>query len=67
MIDYKKSFEKLVEQIKFENELACNDAVNIGVSKQFQNGMMFAYNSIRELAEKLEKGEFEFEEEAEGA
>lgn len=56
-IDYKKSFEKLVDQIKFEYECAGDP----GENRYFDMGMRFAYGSIKELAEKLEKGEFNFE------
>lgn len=55
-INYKKSFEKLVQQIKFEYSLAEN-----GLKDAFGQGMIFAYGSINMLAEKLEKGEFDFE------
>lgn len=69
-IDYKKSFEKLVEQIKFEHGWAL-DVVNAGdkvtgpgsvPAITYNRGMLFAYRSILELAEKLEKGEFDFDE-----
>lgn len=55
MIDYKKSFQKLVEQIKFENGLADEE-----LKSDYVLGMRFAYGSILRLAEKLEKGEFDF-------
>ena len=60
-IDYKKSFEKLVKQIKLEKSWAEDfDKDKKGIS-YYNKGMLFAYESILELAEKLEKGTF-FEE-----
>ena len=66
-IDYKKSFEKLVEQVNFElgwAEEALNKEINKVISDkekiQFYNGMRCAYNSIKNLADELKKGEFEF-------
>lgn len=53
-IDYEKAFKKLVQQIKFEYDLA---------KEAKESKMIFAYGSIKRLAEKLEKGEFDFEEE----
>ena len=84
-IDYKKSFEKLVEQIRLEMKWA-SEAVEehpdnifdlrkkLGLSRaltdkeylessnlnRYYRGMKCAYGFIEELAQKLEKGEFEF-------
>lgn len=58
-IDYEKAFNKLVEQIDFEYGLAQNECSD----SEFKKGMMFAYGSTKRLAEKLETGEFDFEEE----
>ena len=72
-IDYKKSFEKLVEQIRLErkwsneefDKLGGDDAEVINTLEQYNmriyyRGMRSAYRSIDELAELLEKGEFDF-------
>lgn len=62
MIDYEKSFKKLVEQIHFEYELSIEQTNMDGNSDpfkaRFNKGMVFAYGSIDELATKLENDEF---------
>jgi len=63
-IDYKKSFEKLVEQIRLErqwteNHLNSDEELDLG-ERKFYIGLRSAYDSIDSLAEQLEKGEFEF-------
>lgn len=68
-IDYEKSFKKLVEQINFEYGLAEENreraTKTTGKGSPFDNGMVFAYGSIKELADKLENGTFAFEREGE--
>ena len=63
MIDYKRSFEKLVDQIKFEHGLSKGKLIEERKDldkTRFNKGMDFAYSSILGLAEMLEKGEFDF-------
>lgn len=55
-IDYKRSFEKLVQQIKTETKWAVQS--NMNEPCDYNRGMIFAYMSILELAEKLENNEF---------
>lgn len=57
-IDYKRSFEKLVEQINFEYKWAHDKRFNNDRDPHFDNGMKFAYSSIKELSDKLVKNEF---------
>jgi len=57
-IDYKKAFEKLVEQVKTEHKWAQDDKYIIEWGPDYVKGMRFAYSSIEELAIKLENGEF---------
>ena len=69
-IDYEKSFKKLVQQINFEYELAVkskevDERLFPGKMTKFNNGMEFAYGSIKRLADMLENGEFEFGREGE--
>lgn len=63
-IDYKKAFEKLVEQIKAEKDWAEEDMLDEikwqGKPDRYTRGMVFAYGSMFELAEKLENGTFDF-------
>lgn len=63
-MDYKAAFEKLVSQIKLETgwaeeQLKSDSKLddNYGVVR-YDRGMLFAYRSIGELADKLEKGEW---------
>lgn len=60
-IDYEKSFKKLVEQIKKEYEWAEEDYQSMIWNHPRDGGIRFAYKSMKEFAEKLEKGEFDFE------
>lgn len=57
MIDYEKSFKKLVEQIKFESKVADNEC-NRNMCDRYNFGAKFAYDSIKELVLKLENDEF---------
>ena len=57
-IDYERSFKKLVDQINAEHGWALDS--NRG--NAFDRGMIFAYESIKRLADKLEEGSF-FDEE----
>lgn len=57
-IDYKKAFEKLVDQIKTENNWAHDKKYEKEWGLDYCKGMRFAYDSIEELAIKLENGEF---------
>lgn len=57
MIDYEKSFKKLVEQIKFESKVADNEC-NRNMRDRYNFGAKFAYDSIKELVLKLENDEF---------
>ena len=64
IIDYKKSFDELVEQIRLErqwteNHLNSNEELDLG-ERKFYAGLRSAYDSIDSLAELLEKGEFDF-------
>lgn len=55
-IDYKLCFEKLCEQIDKEYEWAKADYDNQKsdlAKERFNRGMMFAYGSIKELADKM--------------
>ena len=69
MIDYERSFKKLVAQIKMESGFAVNNQFNEIGDPEFNKGMVFAYSSIERLAIELEEGRFfndeDFEEEAE--
>lgn len=68
-MDYKKAFEKLVEQIETEYEWAreeLSDSCEFENKErvQYNRGMCFAYASIAELALKMVTGKFDFEEES---
>ncbi len=91
-IDYKKAFEKLVEQIKTEYAWAeeaeekarsgrdcgkptLKECRNSNVNEldarlndfgraRYNRGMMFAYMSIKDLAEQLEEGKFDFDDDS---
>jgi len=75
MVNYKKAFEKLVDQIETEEKWAneqyetdCRKGKEKGgmdtfAVERYDRGMMFAYRSIRELAEQLKNGTFEFDDE----
>ena len=71
-MDYKKAFEKLVEQIETERGWAEEELADIREFEivngndrvQYNRGMCFAYRSIAELALKMMTGKFDFEEES---
>ena len=65
-IDYERSFKRLVDEIKggYENVANCiEQSKEAGCSYSdiaADEGMLIAYESIKDLAEKLEKGEYDF-------
>lgn len=67
-MDYERSFKKLVEQIRVEMGFAKEAFKNEKSDEaktNYNRGMLFAYESIEELASKLENGEFFNEEDLE--
>ncbi len=56
-IDYERSFKKLVDQIRTEYGWATDEKMCMP-DPYYRKGMVFAYESILELAIALEKGEF---------